>query len=98
MVFESVSGVDANNLKLNTNLTTRFSNVENIHLVQCDNDLVEIDELHLVATTIQAHIWKPNNKNSIFWSLFAMNDNFPIDFKNLRISLEEKWVFSTCPM
>ncbi len=82
MVLESVGGVDENSPKLNMNSTTRFSNVESVHLVQCDNDLVENDELHLATITIQAHKWKPNNKNSICWGLFAINDNFPIAFKN----------------
>jgi hypothetical protein len=41
-------------------------NVENVHL-QCDNDLVDDDELHLAAIVIQIHKWKPNNKNSICW-------------------------------
>jgi hypothetical protein len=65
-------------------LTTNSSNVESIHL-QCDNDLVENDELHLVAIIIivaQAQKWKPNNKNSICWGFFIGNDNSPIDFKN----------------
>jgi len=33
MVLESAGGVDENSLKLNMNSTTRFSNVENVHLV-----------------------------------------------------------------
>jgi hypothetical protein len=79
MVLENVGGVDENSPKLSRNPTTNFSNVENIHLLQCDNDLTDNDELHLA---IQVHKWKPNNKNSIFWSLFPINDNFPIYLKN----------------
>jgi hypothetical protein len=45
-------------------------------------DLVKNDELHLVAITIQVCKWKPKNKNSICWGLFAINDNFSVDFKN----------------
>jgi hypothetical protein len=82
MVLESVGDVDEDNPKLIMNPTTQFSNVESVHLMQRENDLVENDELHLATITIQAHKWKPNNKISICCSLFAINDNFPIDFKN----------------
>lgn len=39
MVLENVGGVDEDNPKLNMNPTTKFSDVESVHLVQCDNDL-----------------------------------------------------------
>jgi hypothetical protein len=82
MVFESVGGVDEDNPNLSMNLTTWFLDVKSVHLVQCENDLIKNDELHLAAITIQAHKWKLNNKFSFIWGLFAINDKFPIDFKN----------------
>jgi hypothetical protein len=84
MVFEIVGGVDENNHRLSGNPTTKLSNVKNINL-QCDSDLVENDELHLAGITTQAHKWKPNNRNSICWGFFAINDNFPIDFRDAAI-------------
>jgi hypothetical protein len=82
MVLETVGGVDEDSPKLSMNPTTRFSDVENVHLMHCENDIVDNDELHIATITIQAHKWKPNNKNSICWNLFAINEKFPIDFKN----------------
>ncbi len=51
MVIESVGGVDENSYKLNQNRITSLLDVESVHL-QCDNNLVNNDELHLVAITI----------------------------------------------
>jgi len=56
LVLENIGGVDEDIYMLNENPTTNLSNVENIHL-QCDNDLVENDELHLGVITTQVHIW-----------------------------------------
>jgi len=85
MVFDSVGGVDEDTYGLNKNSTTRLLNAENVYL-PCDNDLVDDDELHLVTIVIQTHKWKPNNKNSICWGLFTINDNSPIDIKNPHMS------------
>lgn len=56
LVFENIGGVDEDIYMLNESPTTNLSNVENIHL-QCDNDLVKNDELHLGVITTQVHIW-----------------------------------------
>jgi len=56
LVLENIGGVDEDIHMLNENPTTNLSNVESVHL-QCDNDLVENDELHLVVITTQAHKW-----------------------------------------
>jgi len=64
MVIESVGGVDEDTYGLSNNSTTKLLDVENVHL-QCDNDLVDDDELHIAAIIIQTHKWKPNNKNLI---------------------------------
>jgi hypothetical protein len=61
MVLESVGGVDEDIYGLSKNSTIRLLDVENVHL-QCDNDFVDDDELHLAAIIIQIHKWKPNNK------------------------------------
>jgi hypothetical protein len=66
MVLESVGGVDEDTYGLSKNSTIRLLDVENVHL-QCDNDLVDDDELHLAVIIIQIHKWKPNNKNLICW-------------------------------
>jgi len=55
LVLENIGGVDEDIHMLNENPTTNLSNVESVH--QCDNDLVENDELHLVVITTQAHKW-----------------------------------------
>jgi len=84
MILDSVGVVDEYLCGWSENLTTNSSNVESVHL-QCDNDLVENDEFHLVAIitiVAQGQKWKPNNKNSICWGFFASNDNFPVDLKN----------------
>jgi hypothetical protein len=81
MILESVGGVDEDFHGLSENLIANSLDVENVHL-QCDNDLVYNDELNLVAIAIKAQKWKPNNKNSICWGFFAVNDNSLIDFKN----------------
>jgi hypothetical protein len=57
MILENVGGVDEDFHGPNENLTANSSNVERVHL-QCDNDLVENDELHLVAIASQAQKWK----------------------------------------
>jgi len=80
-IFKNVGGVDEDSHKLNGNPTTNLLNVESIHL-QINNNLVENDELLLANITTQAHKWKPNNKNSMCWGFFAVNDNFLIGFKN----------------
>jgi hypothetical protein len=85
MVLESVGGVDEDSPKLSRNPTTNFSNGESIHLLQCDNDLVENDDLHFAIVATQAHKWKSNNKNSICWGLFVINDNLPVDLKNAQM-------------
>jgi hypothetical protein len=59
--------------------------VENVHF-QCDNDLEDDDELHLVAIVIQIHKWEPNNKNSICWGFIAINDDSPISIMNPQMS------------
>jgi hypothetical protein len=69
MVLKNIGGVDEDSHKLNENPTTNLSNVESIHL-QCENDLVDNDDLHLAVIVAQAHKWKPNNKNSICWGGF----------------------------
>jgi hypothetical protein len=56
LVLENIGGVDEDIYMLNKNPTTNLSNVENVHL-QCDNNLVENDELHLGVITTQVHIW-----------------------------------------
>jgi hypothetical protein len=84
VVLECIGGVDENSHKLNRNPTTNLSNVESVHL-RYDNDLVENDELHLTIIAIQTHKWKPNNRNSICWGFFAINDNFFIDIKNPKM-------------
>jgi len=56
LVLENIGGVDEDIYMLNESPTTNLSNVENIHL-QCDNDLVKNDELHLGVITTQVHIW-----------------------------------------
>jgi hypothetical protein len=56
LVLENIGGVDEDIYMLNENPTTNLSNVENVHL-QCDNNLVENDELHLGVITTQVHIW-----------------------------------------
>jgi hypothetical protein len=70
MAFKNVGGVNEDSQKLNGNPTTNLLNVESIHL-QCNNDLVENDEVHLASITTQAHKWKPNNKNSMCWGFFC---------------------------
>jgi len=85
MVLESVGGVDEDTYGLSKNSTTMLLDVENVHH-QCDNDLVDDDELHLVVIVITIHKWKPNNKNSICWGFFAINDNSPVDIKNPQMS------------
>jgi hypothetical protein len=47
LVLENIGGVDEDIHMLSENPTTNLSHVESIHL-QCDNNLVENDELHLV--------------------------------------------------
>jgi hypothetical protein len=56
LVLENIGSVDEDIHMLSKNPTTNLSNVENVHL-QCDNDLVENDKLHLVVITTQAHKW-----------------------------------------
>jgi hypothetical protein len=85
MVLESVGSVDEATYGLNKNSTTKLLDVENVHL-QCYNDLVDDDELHLATIIIQTHKWKPNNKNLICWGFFAINDNSPIDIKKPQMS------------
>jgi hypothetical protein len=67
MILVSVGGVDEDFHGLNENLKTNSLDVENVHL-QCDNDLVYNDELHLATIATEAQKWKPNNKNSICWA------------------------------
>jgi hypothetical protein len=55
---------------LSGNPTTNLLTIESIHL-QCDNDLVDNDDLHLAVIVTQAHKWKPNNKYSICWGFFC---------------------------
>lgn len=81
MILESVGGDDEDFRGLNENLTSNSSNVESMHL-QCDNDLVKNDELHLATIVAQAQRWKRDNRDSICWGFFVVNDNFPIDLKN----------------
>jgi hypothetical protein len=69
MILESVGGVDEYFHGLSEILTPDSLDVENIHL-QCDNDLIENDEMHLAAIATQAQKWKPNIKNSICWGFF----------------------------
>jgi hypothetical protein len=66
VVLKSVGGVDEDSHKLSENPTTNLLNVD----LQCDNDLVDNDDLHLAVIVAQAHKWKPNNKNSICWGFF----------------------------
>jgi len=54
MVLESVGSVDEDTYGLNKNSTTKLLDVENVHL-QCYNDLVDDDELHLATIIIQTH-------------------------------------------
>jgi hypothetical protein len=51
MVLESVGGVGENNHKLNWNPITNLLNVESVYL-QCDNNLVKNNELHLVVIIV----------------------------------------------
>jgi hypothetical protein len=81
VVFKSVGGVDEDNHRLSWNPTTSLLDVEIVHL-QCDNNLVKTNEQHFLVIAIQAHKWKPDNKNSICLGSFVVNDNFPIDIKN----------------
>jgi hypothetical protein len=71
VVLTSVGGVDEDSHKLCENPTTNLSNVESIHL-QCDNDLVNTNDLHLAVIVNLAHKWKPDNKNSICWGFFVI--------------------------
>jgi hypothetical protein len=64
MILENVGGVDEDFHGQSENLIINSWDVKNIHL-QCDNDLVENDELHIATIAIQAQKWKPNNMNSI---------------------------------
>jgi hypothetical protein len=70
VVLKSLGGVDEDSHKLSENQTTKLLIVESIHL-QCDNDLIDNDDLHLVVIVAQAHKWEPNNKNSICWGFFC---------------------------
>ncbi len=70
VVLKSVGGVDEDSHKLNENPTTNLLTIESIHL-QCDNDLVDNDDLHLAVIVTQAHKWKPNNKYSICWGFLC---------------------------
>jgi hypothetical protein len=70
VVLKSVGGVDEDSHKLSGNPTTNLLTIESIHL-QCDNDLVDNDDLHLAVIVTQAHKWKPNNKYSICWGFFC---------------------------
>jgi hypothetical protein len=81
VVLKSVGGVDEDNHKLSGNSITNLLDVENVHL-QCDNNLVKINEQHFLAIAAQAHKWKLDNKNSICLGSFVVNDNPPIDIKN----------------
>jgi hypothetical protein len=45
VILESVGGVDVDIRELNENPTINLLDVEDVHL-QCDNNLVENDELH----------------------------------------------------
>jgi hypothetical protein len=45
LVLKNIGGVDEDIHMLSENPSTNLSNVERVHL-QCDNDLVENDELH----------------------------------------------------
>lgn len=81
MILESVGGVDEDFHQPSENLIANSLNVESVHL-QCDNDLVENDELHLVTIAAQVQKWKPNNMNSICWGFFGINDNSLVDLKN----------------
>jgi hypothetical protein len=81
VVFENIGGVDEDIHRLSENPITNLLDVEIVHLY-CDNDLVENDELHLLAIVVQVHKWKVDNRNSICLGIFVINDNFPIDLKN----------------
>jgi hypothetical protein len=48
LVLENIGVVDEDIHMLSENPTTNLSNVESIHF-QCENDLVENDELHLAS-------------------------------------------------
>jgi hypothetical protein len=84
VVLQSVGGVDEDIREPNENLTINLLDIENVHL-QCDNDLVENDELHFIPINIvaQVHKWNLNNLRIQFVGVFfAINNNFPIDIKN----------------
>jgi hypothetical protein len=57
VVLESVGGVDEDICELNENLTINVLDVENVQL-QCDNDLVENDELHFITINIAVQVHK----------------------------------------
>jgi hypothetical protein len=57
VVLESVGGVDEDIRELNENPKINLLVVENVHL-QCDNDLVENDELHFITINIVAQVHK----------------------------------------
>jgi hypothetical protein len=69
VVLKNVGGVDEDSHNLSENPTTILLNVESIHL-QCDNNPIDNDDLHLAVIVAQVHKWKPNNKNSICWGFF----------------------------
>jgi hypothetical protein len=83
VVFKSVGGVVEDNHRLSGNPTTNLLDVENVHL-QCDNNLVKTNEQHFLVIVAQAHKWKPDNRNSICLGSFVVNNNSPIDIKNLQ--------------
>jgi len=67
---ENVGGIDAGNCyDVNLNLTINISNVGIIHL-QCDNDLLKNDELHLATIEAQIQKWK-HTQECYFMSLQA---------------------------
>ncbi len=53
-------------LFMNMNLVVDILDVGSIHL-QCDNDLLENDELHFVAIKIQTQKWKTHNVWGFFY-------------------------------
>ncbi len=53
-------------LFMNMNLVVDILDVGSIHL-QCDNDLLENDELHFVVVKIQTQKWKTHNVWGFFY-------------------------------
>ncbi len=79
IVVECVGNIDDKlACDANMNPTLNNSNVGSIHL-QCDDDLLENDEFHLVIIGTQIEKWKTPNMKGVF---FVINDNMFVDLVN----------------